>query len=156
MTAATASHVRTDVTTRSESDTSAVGRDLARTLTPGAVVLLVGDLGAGKTAFVRGLADGLGADPLEVSSPTFTLVQEYRGGRLPLYHVDLYRLNDPREIADLGLEELGLDGVVAIEWADRLPSHPPDAVEVRIEHVADEARRIRVDHSAGRRRHSDR
>ena len=109
------------ITTHSESETAAVGRDLAQTLGPGAVVLLVGDLGAGKTAFVRGLAEGLGAAPDAVSSPTFTLIQEYRGGRLSLLHVDLYRLDDEREIEELGLQELGSDGVVAIEWADKLP-----------------------------------
>ena len=83
------------------------------------MLLLYGDLGAGKTAFVRGLAQGLGASDEDVSSPTFTLVQEYRGGRLTLFHADLYRLT-PAEAADLGLDEIGEDGVLAIEWADRL------------------------------------
>ena len=91
-------------TTRSEAETAAVGRALADGLRSGAIVLLQGDLGAGKTVFVRGLAEGLGIDPLEVSSPTFTLIQEYRGGRLALHHVDLYRLA-PREVADLGLDQ---------------------------------------------------
>src|SRR6185437_12133986 len=84
--------------TNSESETAAIGRALAGTFSAGDVVLLEGDLGAGKTAFVRGLAEGLGVAPDDVSSPTFTLMQEYRGGRVPLIHVDLYRLNDPREI----------------------------------------------------------
>jgi tRNA threonylcarbamoyladenosine biosynthesis protein TsaE len=130
------------ITTHSESETSAVGRDVAATLSAGAVVLLYGDLGAGKTAFVRGLAEGLGVAPAEVSSPTFTLVQEYRGGRLTLFHVDLYRLNDPREIDDLGLEEIGADAVLSIEWADRLPRPPAEAIRIRIEHAGDEERRI--------------
>ena len=108
------------ITTHSESETAALGRELGATLSAGDVVLLVGDLGAGKTAFVRGLAEGLGVHRDEVSSPTFTLVQEYRGGRLPLFHVDLYRLDDPRELDDLGLDEIAEDGVLAIEWAEKL------------------------------------
>ena len=109
------------------------GESLAATLGSGDVVLLYGQLGAGKTAFVRGMARGLGASPVEVSSPTFTLVQEYAGTRATLYHVDLYRL-EPAEVDDLGLEELvGGAGVVAIEWAERWAGRPDDACEVRIE-----------------------
>ena len=130
--------------TNSESETAAIGRALAGTFSAGDVVLLEGDLGAGKTAFVRGLAEGLGVAPDDVSSPTFTLVQEYRGGRLPLFHVDLYRLNDPREIDDLGLDEIADDGVLAIEWAEKLPAPPRDAVRVRIEHADGDRRRISV------------
>jgi tRNA threonylcarbamoyladenosine biosynthesis protein TsaE len=137
-------------TTQSESETSAVGRDLARSLSAGAVVLLSGDLGAGKTAFVRGLAEGLGIDPGAVSSPTFTLIQEYRGGRLPLHHVDLYRLQ-PIEVDDLGLEELTLEGgVTAIEWPDRLPREFADAIRVHIEHADGDTRIIRVDETISR------
>jgi tRNA threonylcarbamoyladenosine biosynthesis protein TsaE len=108
-------------------------------------VLLFGDLGAGKTAFVRGMAEGLGVAPAEVSSPTFTLVQEYRGGRLPLFHVDLYRLNDPREIDDLGLEEISEAGVLVIEWAEKLRRPSPGAVEVRIVHGDGDTRTIGID-----------
>ena len=132
------------ITTHSESETSDVGRQLARSLSPGSIVLLVGDLGAGKTAFVRGLAEGLGVAPEEVSSPTFTLMQEYRGGRVALIHVDLYRLNDPREIDDLGLEELGLDSVLAIEWAEKLPRPVSGAFEVRIDHGNGDERRLTI------------
>jgi tRNA threonylcarbamoyladenosine biosynthesis protein TsaE len=117
---------------------------LAQTLSAGSVVLLIGDLGAGKTALVRGLAEGLGIAPEEVSSPTFTLMQEYRGGRVPLIHVDLYRLNDPREIDDLGLEELGMDAVLAIEWAEKLPRPIADAIEVRLEHGEGDERRLTI------------
>ncbi|OLD20360.1 MAG: tRNA (adenosine(37)-N6)-threonylcarbamoyltransferase complex ATPase subunit type 1 TsaE [Acidobacteria bacterium 13_1_40CM_3_65_5] len=151
------------ITTHSENETADVGCELAQTLTAGSVVLLFGDLGAGKTAFVRGLAEGLGVQPDEVSSPTFTLVQEYRGGRVPLFHVDLYRLNDAREIDDLGLDEIAADGVMAIEWAEKLvpdgrlkpsasarsPSRATadksrygDAIEVRIQHGDGDARTI--------------
>jgi tRNA threonylcarbamoyladenosine biosynthesis protein TsaE len=133
------------ITTRSETETLAVARELARRLTRGSVVLLIGDLGAGKTAFVRGLAAGLGAAPEEVSSPTFTLLQEYRAGRLPLLHADLYRLDDPREVADLGLEELARDGVLAVEWADKLDRPIAGAFVVRIDHGNNDERRIEID-----------
>jgi tRNA threonylcarbamoyladenosine biosynthesis protein TsaE len=131
--------------TRSESETAAVGRELALTLSEGAVVLLFGDLGAGKTAFVRGLAEGLGLEPADVSSPTFTLIQEYRGGRVPLLHADLYRLDDPREIDDLGLDELGSGAVLAIEWADKLPHPSGGAIVVRIDHAEDTERVVTVE-----------
>jgi tRNA threonylcarbamoyladenosine biosynthesis protein TsaE len=130
--------------TQSESETAAVGRELGATLATGDVVLLFGDLGAGKTAFVRGLAEGLGAARDDVSSPTFTLIQEYRGGRLPLFHVDLYRLNDPREVDDLGLDEIAADGVMAIEWADKLPSLPEGAIVVRLRHGAGDTRTVAI------------
>ena len=135
------------MTTHSESETAAVGRDLAASLVAGSVVLLHGDLGAGKTALVRGLAEGLGAPPEEVSSPTFTLMQEYRGGRVALVHVDLYRLDDPREIDDLGLEEVGQASVLAIEWAEKLPRPIPGAIDVRIDHAGGDTRTISVTRS---------
>ena len=130
------------ILSRSDAETEAIGAALAARLGPGARVLLYGELGAGKTAFVRGLAAGLGVDPDEVSSPTFTLVQEYRG-RLPLYHVDLYRLA-PGEVDDLGLDALAADGVLAIEWAERMPRDDAGAIEVRLEHAGEDERRITV------------
>jgi len=130
--------------TRSEQETEALARELAGTLQAGDVVLLSGDLGAGKTTFVRGLAQGLGIDPEDVSSPTFTLLHEYRGGRLTLYHADLYRL-DRTATDDLGLEETGVrDGVLAIEWPDRLSHELPGATLVRMEVVGDSLRRITI------------
>jgi len=129
-------------TTESEEETADVARALAGTLQPGAVLLLSGQLGAGKTAFVRGLAAGLGIDPDEVSSPTFTLVHEYRGGRLTLYHADLYRL-DKTATEDLGLEERAVaEGVLAIEWPDRLTHSLPGATTITIEIVDDTTRRV--------------
>lgn len=130
--------------TASEFETERAGEELGRRLERGAVVLLYGDLGAGKTAFVRGLARGLGVPADEVSSPTFTIVQEHPGARATLYHVDLYRL-EPAEIDDLGLDELiASNGVVAIEWADRWPRRPDAATHVHLEHAGDERRRISV------------
>jgi tRNA threonylcarbamoyladenosine biosynthesis protein TsaE len=126
--------------TQSEAETAGVARELAATLAPGEVILLSGNLGAGKTAFVRGLAEGLGIDPEEVSSPTFTLVHEYRGGRLTLYHADLYRL-EQAATDDLGLEELQR-GVLAIEWPDRLTHALPGARQVTIEILEGDTRRI--------------
>ncbi|HEV2986320.1 MAG TPA: tRNA (adenosine(37)-N6)-threonylcarbamoyltransferase complex ATPase subunit type 1 TsaE [Vicinamibacterales bacterium] len=135
------------LTTHSEAETAAEGRALGSTLSAGDVVLLYGDLGAGKTGFVRGLAEGLGVRPAEVSSPTFTLVHEYRGGRLTLFHVDLYRLNDPREVDDLGLDEITADGVLAIEWAEKLRSPRGDAIIVRLEHAGPDARTLTITQS---------
>ena len=132
------------LTTHSEEETAAAGRELAASLAAGDVVLLYGDLGAGKTAFVRGLAQGLGVDRDEVSSPTFTLVQEYRGGRLTLFHVDLYRLDAAREIEDLGLDEIAADGVLSIEWAEKMPNPPRRSVSVRIEHGDGDTRTISI------------
>ena len=130
--------------TTSELETSTVGESLGQTLKAGDVVLLYGDLGAGKTAFVRGLARGVGANPDDVSSPTFTIVQEYAGASVTLYHVDLYRL-EPTEIDDLGLEDLvSGEGVVAIEWAERWHGRPEDVTEVRIEEAGEDRRRIAI------------
>ena len=127
-----------------ETDTIEAGRLLGATLTPGTTVLLYGDLGAGKTAFVRGVAEGLGIEPVEVSSPTFTIVQEYRGPRCTLQHVDLYRLS-PAEVSDLGLDDLLEEAtIMAIEWAERLPLPPfGPHVAVRLSLVP-EGRRIEI------------
>jgi len=133
-----------DRVTASEEETQAIARELSATLRAGDVVLLSGDLGAGKTTFVRGLAEGLGIDPREVSSPTFTLVHEYRGNGLTLYHADLYRLQRAAT-DDLGLEEIGVkDGVLAIEWPDRLTHELAGATLVRLDVVDDASRRITI------------
>jgi tRNA threonylcarbamoyladenosine biosynthesis protein TsaE len=132
------------MTTCSEAETVAAGRELARSLGEGSVILLYGDLGAGKTAFVRGVAEGLGINPDEVSSPTFTLIQHYRG-RLPLCHVDLYRIGNPREIEELGLDELAATGIMAVEWAEKLQRTPPDAVCIRIADTGGDTRAITID-----------
>ena len=105
-------------------------------------MLLSGDLGAGKTAFTKGLAEGLGIDPGEVTSPTFTLVHEYRGGRLPLIHVDLYRL-DRADLDEIGLDQdLAAVGVTAVEWAERLTRPIAGAIPIRISDTGDESRLI--------------
>jgi tRNA threonylcarbamoyladenosine biosynthesis protein TsaE len=130
------------VISESEQATTELGERLARSLSPGAIVHLEGELGAGKTAFVRGLATGLGAAEEDVSSPTFTLIQEYRG-RIPCLHADLYRITGA-EVDELGLDELGRDGVVAIEWAAKLLRRPAGAVEVLIEDLGDDRRRITI------------
>jgi len=132
------------VITTGEEETVAAGEQFAAALSPGAVVLLYGQLGAGKTAFVRGLARGLGAAADDVSSPTFTIIQEYAGRTATLYHVDLYRL-EPAEVDDLGLDELvSGEGIVAIEWAERWRGRPDDAIEVTIEDAGGERREVRI------------
>jgi tRNA threonylcarbamoyladenosine biosynthesis protein TsaE len=122
-----------------------VAEALASGFRGGEVVLLSGDLGAGKTAFVKGLARGLGIDPGEVVSPTFVLLTRYRG-RLLLHHADLYRLSGRGDEREIGLEELpGADAVLAVEWAERLADAPwSKAFRVSLEHAGGDARLIRV------------
>lgn len=137
--------------TRSEAETEALAAELAAAFRGGEVVLLSGELGAGKTVFVRGLARGVGADPEEVASPTFVLLTRYPG-RLTLHHADLYRLAGGGDDLELGLEELpGPRAVLAIEWAERLSVHPWDpalAVRVTLEHAGDDRRRVRIEKEA--------
>ena len=116
----------------SEEETRRIAAALAKDLRAGAIVLLRGDLGAGKTAFVRGLAEGLGIKAEDVTSPTFTLVHEYRGGRLPLVHVDLYRL-DRADLDEIGLDQdVASQGIVAVEWPERLNRKISGAMTVTI------------------------
>ena len=135
---------------RSETETLEAGRALAATLGPGDIVLLIGPLGMGKTVYARGVAAGLGVDPALVHSPTFTLINSY-SGRLPVYHVDLYRIETPAELQELGLEEvLGGEAVALVEWGERLgPYRPRRCVEVRLEDEGNDRRRIRVEDRRG-------
>ena len=131
----------------SEDETVELGRGVGRVLKGGELVVLEGDLGYGKTVFARGVATGLGIPPEEVSSPSFTLVHEYRGGRVPLFHVDLYRLERPEEeVGGLGIEEiLAAGGVVLVEWGERLPPYlRRDAIVVRLHDVGEGSRRIEI------------
>jgi tRNA threonylcarbamoyladenosine biosynthesis protein TsaE len=137
------------VTTRSEGETAQVAEAMAAGFRGGEVVLLSGELGAGKTAFVRGLARGLGADPDEVASPTFVLLTAYPG-RLTLHHADLYRLRGDGDEREIGLEELpGPSGVLAVEWAERLRDVPWAApLRVRLDHAGEDVRRIVIEEAA--------
>ena len=132
--------------TASEDDTIALGERLARTLPRHAVVLLIGNLGAGKTTFAKGIVKGLGAaTPEEVSSPTFTLIHEY-GSPAAIYHVDLYRLDTAQEVATLGLDELfDREAIVLIEWGERFPElMPADRIEIRMHALDGDRRRIEI------------
>ena len=128
---------------RDESEMEALGVEIAAGLAAGAVLALVGGLGAGKTRFVKGLARGLGF-PGEVTSPTFALVHEYRGGRLPLFHFDLYRLKDEQELLGIGWDEFFDEpGVVVAEWADLFPDLlPPGTRWLRFEVLPEGGRRV--------------
>jgi len=132
--------------TASEEETIALGERLARELPAKQVVLLIGQLGAGKTTLAKGIVKGLGAaDPDEVSSPTFTLIHEY-GSQGRVYHIDLYRLDQPREVATLGLEDLfDRQAIVLIEWGERFPQFlPAERTEIRIRTTAGDQREIEV------------
>ena len=125
-----------------EADTVLEGEKLGRCLEPGSVVALYGDLGAGKTAFVRGLAAGLGIESA-ITSPTFTIVNEHPG-QIPLFHFDMYRISSESELFDIGWDEyLERGGVCVVEWSERIPNAiPPDAIIVRIENSGGDNRRI--------------
>jgi tRNA threonylcarbamoyladenosine biosynthesis protein TsaE len=129
-----------DVVTTSPAETEAAGEQFGERLAPGDLVLLTGDLGAGKTTFVRGLMRGVGS-PAQVASPTFQLVRVYPG-RVQIAHVDLYRLEDGADLVDLGLEELLDQGAVVVEWGDRLEA--PEAALLSIEHLGGDRRRLRL------------
>lgn len=126
-----------------EAATDTFGRRLAARLAPGDVVLLSGDLGAGKTALARGILTGLGHAG-EVPSPTFTLVQSYElpGVRLPVWHVDLYRLDDPNEVEELGLDEILADGALIIEWPERAGGRWPEALHLTLADTGEGSRRL--------------
>jgi tRNA threonylcarbamoyladenosine biosynthesis protein TsaE len=133
--------------THSAEETIELGRRIARDLPGRAAVLLIGDLGAGKTTLAKGIVSGLGAAlPEDVSSPTFTLIHEYGHGRV--YHIDLYRLEKPAEVASLGLEEIfERDAVALIEWGERFASVlPPRRVEIRVCATGSDDRQIEISH----------
>ncbi len=131
--------------TNSPLETETIGAALAARLTPGTVIAYTGDLGAGKTAFTRGLARGLGyREP--VTSPTYTIVNEYLGGRLPLFHFDMYRLGSAEDLWDIGWEDyLDRGGVCAVEWSENVADAMENAIWVRIEKLGDECRRITIE-----------
>ena len=133
------------IITNSEEETERAGAELARRLSPGAVVALYGDLGAGKTAFVRGMARGLGID-CRVSSPTFTIVNEYRG-KADLFHFDMYRLSGADELFNIGWEDyLSRGGICAVEWSEKVQdAFYGDEVVVRTEKLSDSQRRISIE-----------
>ena len=133
--------------TNSPEETENVGERLGRCLRGGEVIAYLGELGAGKTAFTRGLARGLGIQ-MRVTSPTYTIVNEYTGGRLPLFHFDMYRLGGSDELFDIGWEDyLARDGVCAVEWSENVSDAMENAVVVRIEKTGADSRRITIEGS---------
>lgn len=137
---------------QSPEETYRLGVWLGEHVQPGDVVLVSGPLGAGKTLFVQGIAEGLGVQE-HVRSPTFTLVSEYHSGRIPLYHVDLYRLDGHADLSTVGLEEYleRADGVVVVEWPERAPGwFPQDVLRVHLEHGGGQKRHIQVEGKGNR------
>ena len=131
--------------TNSPGETEKIGAALGKILPSGTILAYEGDLGAGKTAFTRGLARGLGfADT--VTSPTYTIVNEYLGGRLPLFHFDMYRLRSSDDLFDIGWEDyLDRHGICAVEWSENVADAMADAIRIRIEKTGDESRKITIE-----------
>lgn len=135
--------------TNSPEETEKIGEALAKSLQPGTILAYRGDLGAGKTAFTRGLARGLGCKET-VTSPTYTIVNEYLGGRLPLFHFDMYRLASSDDLWDIGWEDyLDREGVCAVEWSENVQDAMEDAVTVTIEKLGENTRRITIEGGQG-------
>lgn len=135
--------------THSPEETEKIGEALAKSLQPGTILAYRGDLGAGKTAFTRGLARGLGCKET-VTSPTYTIVNEYLGGRLPLFHFDMYRLASSDDLWDIGWEDyLDREGVCAVEWSENVQDAMEDAVTVTIEKLGESTRRITIEGGQG-------
>ena len=131
--------------TNSPAETEAVGIALGKVLQPGTILAYKGDLGAGKTAFTRGLARGLGCDDM-VTSPTYTIVNEYLSGRLPLFHFDMYRLASSDDLWDIGWEDyLERDGVCAVEWSENVEDALEGAIIITIEKLGEDTRRITIE-----------
>ena len=132
-------------TTNSPAETEAIGAALGKILPPGSVLAYRGDLGAGKTAFTRGLARGLGCKEI-VTSPTYTIVNEYLGGRIPLFHFDMYRLRSSDDLFDIGWEDyLDRGGICAVEWSENVADAMEDAITVKIEKTGEDTRRITIE-----------
>ena len=135
--------------THSPEETEKIGEALAKSLQPGTILAYRGDLGAGKTAFTRGLARGLGCKET-VTSPTYTIVNEYLGGRLPLFHFDMYRLASSDDLWDIGWEDyLDREGVCAVEWSENVQDAMEDAVTVTIEKLGETTRQITIEGGTG-------
>ena len=133
--------------TNSPEETEALGERLAKILTPGTILAYRGDLGAGKTAFTRGLARGLDCRE-QVTSPTYTIVNEYLGGRLPLFHFDMYRLHSSDDLFDIGWDDyLDRGGICAVEWSENVADAMEDPITVTIEKIGENARRITIERS---------
>ena len=131
--------------TNSPAQTEEVGAALGNIIKPGTVIAYRGDLGAGKTAFTRGLARGLGSSEM-VTSPTYTIVNEYLGGRMPLFHFDMYRLASSDDLWDIGWEDyLDRNGVCAVEWSENVEDAMEDAISITIEKLGEESRRITIE-----------
>ena len=131
--------------TNSPAETEAVGAALGKILKPGTVIAYRGDLGAGKTAFTRGLARGLGSNEM-VTSPTYTIVNEYLGGRMPLFHFDMYRLASSDDLWDIGWEDyLDRNGVCAVEWSENVEDAMEDPIVITIEKLGEDSRRITIE-----------
>ena len=132
-------------TTNSPMETEAIGAALGKILPPGSVLAYRGDLGAGKTAFTRGLARGLGCKEI-VTSPTYTIVNEYLGGRIPLFHFDMYRLRSSDDLFDIGWEDyLDRGGICAVEWSENVADAMEDAVTITIEKLGEDSRQITIE-----------